>query len=441
MLTQDRIANIFGHPASAKPEEPSEEWAIELGIRDFVAREERRGSEFWSEGPAKRRVSGLMVALENGFINRRSLGYAFQYAKDYTRFRYEFRCPSTLEYHRFEPQHASDLILSAGFRVRRAEACLTPAQRELVRRVCGEDQRVSFALLSQLHWALGKLAIHYNDAWVAEHEEIAAFADPITDLRASGGIVQNRFQMGGYYQEIGAQPLLRVAQGGLCAICRKTLSGRATSLDHVVPQSKNGFKGPGNLVLVHSSCNAQRDRADPDYELLRELRRVNVLLGWDHSSDEDPEDQWRLITEGLARLPMAEDGAAFRHYPATSDVRGLGMTAREWARRKVALERTLKRLAKLQAEPPKELPKPRYRPPPVLAEPDPAPEADWTDLLPAKPSRDDSAMDATWLNAVGVVRKNREMRHLGVQAKGALRAKNRSGGKARQRKSHKRQRG
>lgn len=61
------------------------------------------------------------------------------------------------------------------------------------------------------------------------------------------------------------------------------------------------------------------------------------------------------------------------------------------------------------------------------------PELSWEEFLPQKESRDDAAMKGTWLAGQGVVRANREMRHLGVQAKAEARRKVRSTGVIRKR--------
>lgn len=68
-----------------------------------------------------------------------------------------------------------------------------------------------------------------------------------------------------------------------------------------------------------------------------------------------------------------------------------------------------------------------------VAEPQEEPELDWVDFLPEKPSRSDAAMNPAWLAAQGVVRSNREMRHMGVQAKAAKRVADKASGKIRKR--------
>lgn len=64
---------------------------------------------------------------------------------------------------------------------------------------------------------------------------------------------------------------------------------------------------------------------------------------------------------------------------------------------------------------------------------DPEPELEWEDFLPEKPSRDDASMPQAWLRETGVLRANRDTRHLGVQAKGELKAKKRAKGVVRKR--------
>lgn len=416
-------------------------WEIELGIRDFVAREERRGHVFFSDNGARHRHQGLTVAFDRGFISRKDLSIGFGYQVDWNRFHHEFRCPSTLEYQsRVTSVVADDLILAAGLRLRRWEAELTTAERVLVRRVCGEDRIVGDALMSQLTYVLRKIGIAQVERWAVEREDLAPLAVVVGDLRGLAAEVRHRYQMGAGYIQIGAQDVLRVAQGGLCGICSKPIWPERGSLDHVVPKGHvvggGGFGGPGNLLLTHGRCNIQRGHDMPSAEMLRCLARANAVLGWDVRDDNDPEDQWQVLTEALVRLPMAEDDAPElpRHWPVPDPgVKSLGMSAREWARRKVALERTLRRLEKLKAEPERPAPQPRYRPPPATAAAEPEREPEWTDLLPAKPSKDDSAMAPEWLAGVGVVRANREMRHMGVQAKTEKRMKDKAHGKIRKR--------
>lgn len=414
-----------------------EAWETELGIRDFVAREERRGKEFFLEHGTRRRRTALHIALDLGIIQPNEYVIGDTYAADWSRFYYEFRCPSTLDYqNRTDHAASGDMILSAGLRIRRAESVLTPAQRLLVRRVCGEGEVVSDGLLRELPYPFAKLGVVYAERWAVERPHLAQLAGPVADLRALGATVMRRFDIGGHWGIIGAGPLLYAAQGGLCGLCSQRLWPERGSFDHVRPRNPaigigRGTRGPGNLLVAHARCNFLKGNDQPTAEQLRCLARVNAILGWDDSAENDPEDQWQILTEGLARLPMAPEP---KHYPVPDPgIKSLGITVHEWARRKVALERTLKRLSKLNAEPAKEPPKPRYRPPPGAVVDEPEPEADWNELLPAKPSRSDDTMDQAWLSKAGVTKSNRDMRHLGVQAKSELKVKNRANGRVRKR--------
>lgn len=68
-------------------------------------------------------------------------------------------------------------------------------------------------------------------------------------------------------------------QGGLCAGCGLAMRRRWTTLDHVIPRSRGGFDGFGDVVAMHRDCNqAKRDRWPTGCELIW-LLAVNARLG------------------------------------------------------------------------------------------------------------------------------------------------------------------
>lgn len=75
--------------------------------------------------------------------------------------------------------------------------------------------------------------------------------------------------------------LLYVAQDGVCALCGQPMTGRPFqfSLDHVVPRSKGGADGFGNLVLCHGECNGRKTNDDPTGCEMIWLIAVNARLG------------------------------------------------------------------------------------------------------------------------------------------------------------------
>lgn len=403
--------------------------AITKRTAEMVERERRRGAVIKLEQGAYRRFDGLMYAYEEGFLTNTDLATALAYSRDFYDFYQRYHFTSTLDYqNRVESGLANDFVLSAGLRVAKAERLLTPARRLLVRAVCGEGHRVGEPLMRELQVALRPLNAHYREVWAIERSDLAPMASGVMSLRALAAVAQHQYRLGSGWRIPQIYDVLHIAQGGLCAWCNEPMVRFAMSVDHVIPRAERAYEGPRNLLGMHGQCNAEKADQHPPKWLLDRLRQVNAVLGWCRTEDEDPEDYWRNLTSGLEALPMAAEP---RHFPVVSNVKGLGMTAREWARRKVALERTLARLERLKNEP-APIVRRKYAPLPVVVA-ESAQEADWSQLLPAKPSRSDDTMAQSWLAEAGVVKSNRDMRHLGVQAKAALKVKAKANGRKRKR--------
>lgn len=56
--------------------------------------------------------------------------------------------------------------------------------------------------------------------------------------------------------------LTYVAQAGICPLCGKAMIG-ALSDDHVTPKCRGGATVPGNLLLVHRTCNRAKGSRAP----------------------------------------------------------------------------------------------------------------------------------------------------------------------------------
>lgn len=72
--------------------------------------------------------------------------------------------------------------------------------------------------------------------------------------------------------------LLR-AQGGLCASCGQPIRVFHCSGDHVIPRSRGGAPGFGNLVAMHGWCNTRKSNRWPTGCELVWLLAVNARLG------------------------------------------------------------------------------------------------------------------------------------------------------------------
>jgi 5-methylcytosine-specific restriction endonuclease McrA len=77
---------------------------------------------------------------------------------------------------------------------------------------------------------------------------------------------------------------LRKRDGGRCWLCDRPIdfkaepnSARAPSLEHLIPQSREGPHTLDNLVLCHPPCNRDlRDLPVAEKVKLREMRKVEV---------------------------------------------------------------------------------------------------------------------------------------------------------------------
>ena len=56
--------------------------------------------------------------------------------------------------------------------------------------------------------------------------------------------------------------------------------------DHVWPRALGGADIPGNFALMHSKCNAEKDRKVPTPRERLALRAINLKLGWPDCSPE-----------------------------------------------------------------------------------------------------------------------------------------------------------
>jgi hypothetical protein len=62
-------------------------------------------------------------------------------------------------------------------------------------------------------------------------------------------------------------------QGGRCFYCRKPLDARLASIEHVVPQSLNGWEGFTNLVACCQRMNVLLSNLPPKH-------KIEILLNW-----------------------------------------------------------------------------------------------------------------------------------------------------------------
>jgi hypothetical protein len=153
-------------------------------------------------------------------------------------------------------------------------------------------------------------------------------------------------------------------------------------------------------------------------------------------------ERWRM--SALAGLPACLDSMA-RYYGAIIERADISdpetfipiaaeimadSAPTEAERIATRIREALQRLEALKAEPAREIRRPGRRP--VVVEQTQA-ERDWGDLLPAKPARGEHGQEQAWLAATGVVRRNRDSRRLGIQARAALKIKARSKGVIRKR--------
>lgn len=416
-------------------------WVEQAEMRDWVCasveKERSRGQYFRLDAGKYRRLDGLALAHERRLINDHQLFAGRRYARHFSTFTDLGQYPSTLERLDLPDERLmQDVRLSAALQLRAAHAVLTPAQIILVNRVCGHGHRPELDVLRHLARPLSALQLHYGERQVAvERERLTVYVPAVRNLREEAAQVFARWESRKRrLRQIGAQAVLYRAQGGKCGVCGNKMSPRDLTIEHVYPLSMGGDPGPGNVVLSHERCNADKGSRAPGPLVLDTLARVNALLGWTdlvaHPEEVDEQQDYLLqAIAGLESSPTAisEVGA---HHPAVSDVRGLGMTAREFFRRKMAIERTLRRLERLQSEPsPAPSPRARFRTTPTADLP--APEPSWGDLLPTKAARTDDTMHGAWLADAGVLKKNRDIRHLGVQAKAAVRRKAKAKGRKR----------
>lgn len=72
---------------------------------------------------------------------------------------------------------------------------------------------------------------------------------------------------------------LNEVQRGICGICGQPVGRQSRSVDHVVPISKGGYSGLGNLVMAHKSCNGKKSGRWPTGCECIFLMGVNLALG------------------------------------------------------------------------------------------------------------------------------------------------------------------
>lgn len=359
---------------------------------EFVERERSRGHFFRLEHGEYRRLDGLAYAHDQKLISLPQLTAGRRYARDFNTFVNFGRFPSTLAYlDRPHYEQIQDTSLGAGLRLREVREVLSWPEIQLADLVCGRGVIAHRDLLAELAYLLTKLSEYYGRPTIEIDEaDFRVFAPVVLSLREEAAKVHAAWKRG--YKtlaQIGLQALLYRAQGGHCSICNGRVPSRYLTIDHVRPKGTGGFDGPGNVLIAHERCNYQKRANAPKPRSLAMLRQVNALLGWD-----DPHDDAREMNSVQDRIMDA-----------------------------------LARLDRLKDQPLIISPRARLA---VLPEAEPEPsESGWSALLPAKPSRSDDTMAQSWLAGAGVVKANRNMRHLGVQAKAAVKRKARAKGRKR----------
>lgn len=74
------------------------------------------------------------------------------------------------------------------------------------------------------------------------------------------------------------RPILLRHQAGICGICGGPITGKP-SIDHVIPFSRGGFDGPGNVVCACWRCNQRKGNRSPTGCEILWLYAVNLRMG------------------------------------------------------------------------------------------------------------------------------------------------------------------
>lgn len=459
-----------------------EDRALQADIDAFVEVERSRGSSFVREDGHYQRQDTLDILRDRGVITRPQYISGKRYACEWALCYSVGQFPSTWEYNRHDARWSDhDVVASRWLRLRHTQRDGLRDARlaALCDSICGRSERAADSDVPALRIALDRLTeyapIFYAQA-VEEPIEITSRAPKLLSLRDEGA------QLAVFYKGNRDAPSRRAitgvlyrAQGGCCAICDERVVtsnswgrglGRTISVDHAYPLSLGYNDVVGNLLLVHEDCNGAKGSRLPTDFTTGVLERVNMLLGWPMPSGEPLDEPWRLLEavdqasqlletpEEIAEAvgnPFFDEGAA-EAAPVTRalwwrphndqvkfEARLMAKAARRehrWkeyviAARELCFERKLQSFQ--SAGEPVHV-KPRHVH--IEQEPERVPieDMDWSELLPQKPGRSDDTMHQKWLATEGVHRNNRDMRHLGVQAKAANKVKAKANGKIRKRR-------
>ena len=50
--------------------------------------------------------------------------------------------------------------------------------------------------------------------------------------------------------------------GGVCDLCKKTISEAESTIDHITPLSKGGEDNANNMQIAHEKCNMKKGNHD-----------------------------------------------------------------------------------------------------------------------------------------------------------------------------------
>lgn len=96
---------------------------------------------------------------------------------------------------------------------------------------------------------------------------------------------RRHYVFGGYDGYLDVVDRLHEHQDSLCAICGEAMTRDRTSgpalatIDHVIPRSRGGWQGWGNIVLTHAGCNRWKADTFPTGCELVWLLAVNAREG------------------------------------------------------------------------------------------------------------------------------------------------------------------